>query len=149
MGPEGRQLLCGPPLWRSSGSPAILVLEAPLLPNKQLDGINVPLLVALVDAESFFKQHPDGFRAIRMRGTHQPGQQKEAGQRLSRSYSDVELCKPILQCLNHGQMLLTLVFKCVDLVDLILTSSSRSAILALAPFKAIFKDPHLYLSITH
>eukprot|EP00701_Giardia_intestinalis_P004840 XP_001708664.1 Hypothetical protein GL50803_96235 [Giardia lamblia ATCC 50803] len=102
MGPEGRQFLHSPPLWRSSGSPAVLVLEAPLLPNKQLDGINVPLCVALTNTESFFKQHPDGLHAVRMRGTHQPGQQKEAGLRVSRVHPVTELCKPTLQCLNHG-----------------------------------------------
>eukprot|EP00701_Giardia_intestinalis_P002390 XP_001706214.1 Hypothetical protein GL50803_120002 [Giardia lamblia ATCC 50803] len=102
MGPEGRQLLHSPPLWRSSGSPAILVLETVLLPNKQLDGTDAPLLVALTNTESFFKQHPDGLRAIRMRGTHQPGQQKEAGLRVSRVHPVIELCKLILQCLNHS-----------------------------------------------
>eukprot|EP00701_Giardia_intestinalis_P005058 XP_001708882.1 Hypothetical protein GL50803_103988 [Giardia lamblia ATCC 50803] len=83
-------------------SPAVLVLEAPLFLNKQLDGISVPLLVALINTESFFKQHPDGLCVIRVRGTHQPGQQKEAGLRASHIHSVIELCKPTLQCLNHS-----------------------------------------------
>eukprot|EP00701_Giardia_intestinalis_P006121 XP_001709945.1 Hypothetical protein GL50803_115770 [Giardia lamblia ATCC 50803] len=93
-------------------SPAALVPEAILLPNKQFDGINMPLLarvhegrhplcVTLTNTESFFKQHPDGLHAVRMRSTHQPGQQKEAGLRASRVHPVTELCKPILQCLNH------------------------------------------------
>eukprot|EP00701_Giardia_intestinalis_P001885 XP_001705709.1 Hypothetical protein GL50803_90643 [Giardia lamblia ATCC 50803] len=69
-------------------SPAILVSEAILLLNKQLDRTDVPLLgcvhegrhlllIALTNIESLVDQGPNGLHVIRVCSTYQPREQEE------------------------------------------------------------------------